>query len=239
LIGGTDDARMRDRFGQFRARRASREDPAEPLEVDADEPQRPRLIVGLGKPGERYASTRHNVGQWCLRLLARRHRVELQRQGRIDVAGVDLDGPGAVGGASLVLARARTYYNDCGPSIGAEVRRLRLRPSQVLVVYDEVDLPVGQLRIRKAGSSGGNNGMKSLIAALGTSEFPRIRIGIDRPYDDGVPVRDPERNADWVLSRPAGEDRRRLDDAIERAADAIELAAREGIDIAMNRFNPR
>jgi len=227
---------MRERFGQFRGRRAGNEAPAEPLEAGADEPQRPRLIVGLGNPGERYASTRHNVGQWCLRLLARRHQVQLERRGRIDVASVDLD---ASDGASLVLARARTYYNDCGPSIAAEVRRLRLQPSQVLVVYDEVDLPVGQLRIRKAGSSGGNNGVKSLIAALGTSEFPRIRIGIDRPYDDGVPVRDPERVADWVLSRPAGEDRQRLDEAVERAADAIELAAREGIDIAMNRFNPR
>ncbi|MEZ4501065.1 MAG: aminoacyl-tRNA hydrolase [Dehalococcoidia bacterium] len=228
---------MRERFGQFRARRANREALEEPTDLDGEEALRPRLVVGFGNPGERYASTRHNVGQWCLRLLARRHHVQLERRGRIDAASVDLEGPPSA--VSLVLVRARTYYNDGGPSIAAEVRRLRLRPSQVLAVYDEVDLPVGQLRIRKAGSSGGNNGMKSLIAALGTSEFPRIRIGIDRPYDDGVPVRDPERVADWVLSRPAGEDRRLIDEAVERAADAIETAAREGIDIAMNRFNPR
>lgn len=227
---------MRERFGQFRQRhRVVRDDPALE-ETDAASSagvQRPVLVFGLGNPGERYAPTRHNVGQWCVRLLARRHDVQLSRQGKLDLATFELEG------TTIEVGRSRTYYNECGPPVAAELRRLRLRPDQLLVVYDEVDLPVGQLRMRKSGSSGGNNGMKSIIAAVGTSEFARIRIGIDRPYDDGVPVRDAERVAGWVLERPGGADRERLDAAVERAVEAIEVAALEGVDIAMNRFNPR
>jgi PTH1 family peptidyl-tRNA hydrolase len=129
--------------------------------------------------------------------------------------------------------------NESGPPVAAEVRRLRIDPSQLIVIYDELDLPVGKTRMRLQGGHGGNNGMRSLIGALGTTEFPRIRIGIDRPYDDGRPVRDPDRVADWVLSAPSAGDRRALEAAVEAVADAIEHAAREGVAAAMNALNAR
>jgi PTH1 family peptidyl-tRNA hydrolase len=123
--------------------------------------------------------------------------------------------------------------------VAAELRRLRVPASELLAVYDELDLPVGQLRLRLEGGHGGHNGMRSLIAALGGGGFPRMRVGIDRPYDDGRPVRDPDRVADWVLSRPSAAEREALESAVERAADAVLLAVREGVELAMTRFNPR
>ena len=140
-------------------------------------------------------------------------------------------------GRRVVLGRPRSYMNESGPPVAAELRRLNLRPQQLLVIYDELDLPVARVRMRAGGGHGGNNGMRSLIGAIGSPEFARIRIGIDRPYDDGQPVRDPDRVAAWVLSRPSGEDHERLEAAVERAANAIEDAVREGVEVAMNRVN--
>jgi PTH1 family peptidyl-tRNA hydrolase len=131
-----------------------------------------------------------------------------------------------------------SYYNDSGGPIQGELRRLGLTPWQLLVVYDELDLPVAQIRIRAFGGHGGNNGMRSIIAALGSQDFARIRVGIDRPYDDGTPVRDPDRIAGWVLSAPPREEREQLEAAVARAADAIEVAVAGGIESAMSRFNP-
>ena len=129
-------------------------------------------------------------------------------------------------------------YNEAGGAIAAEMRRLGATPAQLLVVYDDLDLPLGRVRMRLSGSSGGNNGLKSIIAALGGStEFPRIRIGIDRPYDGTIPVRDPDRVAQWVLSRPTAAQRSILDAAVERVADAVEQAARDGYQVAMNDLN--
>jgi len=192
---------------------------------------RPSLVVGLGNPGSEYASTRHNVGVWCVRELARRQRVKFERHGRMDAATIE------VAGRRVHLGRARAYMNESGPPIAAELRRLKLQRNQLLVIYDEIDLPVGQVRIRLQGGHGGNNGMRSILAAVGGGDFPRIRVGIDRPYDDGVPVRDPDRVADWVLSRPSEADRRILDEAVQRVADAVELAVVEGVELAMNRYN--
>ncbi|MGE0228335.1 MAG: aminoacyl-tRNA hydrolase [Dehalococcoidia bacterium] len=208
------------------------EEPLDPVEEERG-PVRPALVVGLGNPGTEYAATRHNVGVWCVRELARRHGAKFERAGRMDGATVQ------VAGAVLHLGRPRAYMNESGPPIAAELRRLKLPRSRLLVIYDEIDLPVGQVRIRLEGGHGGNNGMRSIIAAVGGTDFPRIRVGVDRPYDDGRPVRDPERVADWVLSRPSEDDRRVLDAAVQSVADAVELAAVEGVELAMNRFNPR
>lgn len=225
---------MRERFAQFR--RA----PARPAEAEAilEAPplaeRRPVLVVGLGNPGDKYARSRHNVGQWCIRELARRHHVEFEREGRMDVARADLDG-----GTRLYLGRVRaSYYNESGGPVRGELRRLGLAPWQLLVVYDELDLPLAQIRIRAFGGHGGNNGMRSIVTALGSQEFARIRVGIDRPYDDGTPIRDPDRVAAWVLATPPREERERLEAAVARAADAIEFAALEGIEAAMSRFSP-
>jgi PTH1 family peptidyl-tRNA hydrolase len=129
-------------------------------------------------------------------------------------------------------------YNDAGGGIVAELKRLGGGPAQLLVVYDDLDLPVGRVRMRLQGSSGGNNGLKSIIAALGgNTEFPRIRIGIDRPYDGTIPVREPERIAKWVLSRPYPAHRRILEAAVARVADAVEQSVRVGYEVAMNDLN--
>ena len=143
-----------------------------------------------------------------------------------------------VEGRTVYLARPRAYVNESGPPIAAELRRLNLDARQLLVVYDDIDLPVGQLRIRGQGGHGGYNGMKSLLGAVGGGEFARVRIGIDRPYDDGKPVREPDRVAEWVLAPPSNREREAIERTIEVAADAIVLAIGSGVEQAMSRFNP-
>ena len=225
---------MRQRFSAFRDRvlHSRARQPPRPSCEEPEGPRRPALVVGLGNPGGEYGNTRHNVGAWCVSLLARRHDVRLQRHGRVDSATIE------VRGRALHLARPHAMVNESGPPVATEARRLRLRTDHLLVIFDDLDLPVGQLRIRPHGGHGGHNGVRSLLESLGGGEFARLRIGIDRPYDRGQPVRDPERVADWVLSPPSPEERARLDDAVALAADAIELAAVEGIDAAMSAFNP-
>ena len=192
---------------------------------------RPSLVVGLGNPGTDYASTRHNVGVWCVRELARRHSAKFERHGRMDSTTIE------VAGRIVHLGRPRAYMNESGPPIAAELRRLKVARGQLLVIYDEIDLAVGQVRIRLRGGHGGNNGMRSIIAAVGGGDFPRIRVGIDRPYDDGRPVRDPARVADWVLSRPTEAERRILEAAVQTVADAVQVAVSEGVELAMNQYN--
>ncbi|TAK73312.1 MAG: aminoacyl-tRNA hydrolase [Dehalococcoidia bacterium] len=215
-------------FAAFR--RAAPKPPEQPTPADEVEP-RPLLVVGLGNPGVAYSGTRHNVGAWCIAALARKYRVELKREGHVDCATISVDH------RRVTIARPRSFMNDSGGPVAREARRLHAAPTQVLVIYDELDLPVGRTRMRLQGSSGGNNGMKSLIAALGSEQFARIRIGIDRPYDAGAPVRDPERVAKWVLSKPNAADRALLEAAVERVAAAVELAVREGYEPAMRLVN--
>ena len=220
------------RFQQFRRRltRHADDTPADEA-VDARE-LTTALVVGLGNPGAEYGNTRHNVGARCIRRLAQAYTVQLQRHGRVDRASVE------VAGHPLTIARPRAMMNVSGPPIAAELKRLGLKPQQLLLIYDDLDLPVGRLRLRASGGSGGNNALKSIISALGGStDFPRLRIGIDRPYDDGQPVRDPERIADWVLSDPSRADRDLLEAATVRAVEVAEMAAREGIEAAMRLAN--
>ena len=219
-------------FGAFRPR-TPRPEAVEPTAREAQEgPARPLLVVGLGNPTNDYAQTRHNVGMWCISVLARRHRAELTRSGNMDAARLDL------AGLPVGIAISRSFYNEAGAGIVAEMKRLRATPAELLVIYDDLDLPVGRVRMRLQGSSGGNNGLKSIIAALGGStDFPRIRIGIDRPYDGTIPVREPERIAKWVLARPSAPQRVILDAAVERVADTVEYAAAAGFEVAMNELN--
>ena len=167
-----------------------------------------------------------------MRVLGRRYGATFERQGRIETATITVEG------RTIHLARPRSYVNESGPPIAAELRRLSLDRAQLLVVYDDIDLPVGQLRIRAQGGHGGYNGMKSLLGAVGGGEFSRVRIGIDRPYDDGKPVRDPERVAGWVLAPPSNREREAIEQTLEVASDAIVLAITSGIALAMTRFNP-
>ncbi|MGE3856664.1 MAG: aminoacyl-tRNA hydrolase [Dehalococcoidia bacterium] len=219
-------------FNAFRPRRPRPEADEPPPPAAEDGPARPKLVVGLGNPTNDYGQTRHNVGMWCIGVLARRHHAELKRTGNVEAARLDL------GGRAVGIAISRSFYNDAGKGIVAELKRLHATPRELLVIYDDLDLPVGRPRMRLQGSSGGNNGLKSIIAALGGStEFPRIRIGIDRPYDGTIPVREPERIAKWVLSRPSAPQRAILDAAVDRVADAVEQAAAHGFEVAMNELN--
>lgn len=185
----------------------------------------PRIVIGLGNPGREYAQTRHNVGQWCVDRLAELHSVGRFRRTRLaDVAD------GTIGGRRVVLAKPRTYVNESGRAVTSLMSKYRAAPGDLLVVYDEMDLSVGSIRLRARGGSGGHNGMKSIIDAAGTQEFARLRIGVGRPARSGDEV-------GHVLGAMAREERARVDDAVSRAAEAVETALRDGVDEAMNRFN--
>ena len=185
-----------------------------------------KLIVGLGNPGRRYQGTRHNIGARVIDTLARRHHVALREEGWADVGALTLDG------ARVLLARPQTYVNVSGTAVADLRRRHRLPRENLLVAFDDLDLPVGQIRLRAKGGHGGHNGMRSIIEALGSEEFARLRVGIGRP-PEGV---DP---ADYVLSRFSKEEQAQLDEAVKRAADAVEAFVRRGIEAAMSAFNLR
>lgn len=189
------------------------------------------LIVGLGNPGAAYANHRHNVGARCVARLAKRHGIDL-RAGRNASTG-----KGAIAGVEVVLLRSRGYYNGTGQAVAPVLRRERVPIENLIVVYDELDLPEGRIRLRPRGSAAGNNGLKSIIDATGSRDFGRVRIGIGRPLVNGVPSWDPEAVMRYVLAQPARAGREALDAAIERACDAIEAVIAYGWERAMDRYN--
>lgn len=184
-----------------------------------------RLILGLGNPGAQYAATRHNVGFWTVDLLAERHGIDLKTRRHSSKLGA-----GMIRGVPVVLAKPQTYMNLSGEAARALLQAYHLKPEQMLVVFDDIWLEPGVVRVRAKGSAGGHNGMKSIIGALGTEAFPRVRIGIGQP---------PETMdlADYVLSPPTPEERALLLNAVERAADACEAWLTEPIEQVMSRFN--
>jgi len=183
------------------------------------------LVVGLGNPGEEYANTRHNLGFRVAEELARRHSLTFRRgRGRAP----SLMASGIVAGQSAVLMKPLTYMNDSGVAVRAGADFYKVAPANVLIVYDEMDLPLGRIRIREAGSAGGHNGLRSVINHLRTDQLPRLRIGIGRPQHTGV---------DHVLSTFRPDELPVADEAIASAADAVELLLREGTIAAMNRYN--
>ncbi|HXG41724.1 MAG TPA: aminoacyl-tRNA hydrolase [Dehalococcoidia bacterium] len=190
------------------------------------------VVVGLGNPGPEYAETRHNAGSRCLARLARRHGIELRPHRLYSL------GRGSIGGTEVVLARSRVFMNESGKAVAALLRQERVPTARLLVVCDDLDLPLGRLRLRPRGGHGGHNGLRSVIEHLGTDDFPRLRIGIGRPVRDGRPVTDPDLVAQYVLSVPTAEERPLLEEALEAACDAIEVVLAEGLDAAMNRYNP-
>ena len=182
-----------------------------------------RLIVGLGNPGKDYEGTRHNVGYMAIDVLAKRHSIPVKaRRNRARV------GEGAIGDEKVILAKPLTFVNLSGEAVSGLVRRYRLNVEDVIVICDDVNLPVGRLRIRPIGSAGGHKGLKSIILSLGTQDFIRIRVGIGAP-DRGM--------VDYVLSRFTREERPIIKEAVNRAADAVEAILASGIEQAMNEFN--
>jgi PTH1 family peptidyl-tRNA hydrolase len=185
------------------------------------------LIAGLGNPGRKYHKNRHNAGFHCLDRLAETYRLTFDT--KRDQAKVAL---GRVAGRRVVLAKPQTFMNDSGKAVGALARFYRVDPGQVLVIYDELDLPQGTLRLRPRGSAGGHRGMLSIIEHLGTREFPRLRVGIGRP-----PGRLPPKA--YVLQDYSVDEWVLMSEVYNRAVDAIECLIVEGIAEAMNRFNAR
>ncbi|OUO44427.1 aminoacyl-tRNA hydrolase [Flavonifractor sp. An306] len=184
------------------------------------------LLVGLGNPGDKYDNTRHNVGFAAIDQLAEELRVPVQKlKYRSLTQTVEL------GGAKVLLMKPITYMNLSGEAVGEAARFFKIPADHVLVLSDDVSLPVGKLRIRKGGSAGGHNGLKSIIQHLGTDQFPRVKIGVgEKPHPDYD-------MADWVLGKFAGEDLKTITQAIQRAGKAAECYIHDGPDQAMNRFN--
>ncbi len=189
------------------------------------------LIVGLGNPGPAYSHNRHNVGYWTVNRLARLHGIPLKARRLATV------GEGRIGDREVTLVKPRTFVNDSGHAVAAARKHTRVGPENILVVYDELDLPAGRLRIKAKGGTAGHKGIKSVAGALASTDFPRVRVGIGRPHVDGEPVWDPDVVAVWVLSDPTPQETKTLQNAVERAAKAVELVLGEGVEAAMNQYN--
>lgn len=183
-----------------------------------------KLIVGLGNPGAEYEGTRHNVGFDVIDLLARRHNIPVSKRNFKSVYG-----EGSIGGEKLVLMRPMTFMNLSGEAVGAIVRFYKLEAKDVWIVLDEVALPPGRIRLRYTGSAGGHNGLANIIAALHTPDVPRIRIGVGAARPGAM--------VGHVLGRFRKEEIPLIEEAVARAADAVECAMVQGFEMAMNRFN--
>ncbi len=183
-----------------------------------------KLIIGLGNPGPRYANTRHNVGFRVLDTLMERGRNKIVPRYNSLVMETTLHE------TPIVLAKPLTYMNNSGRAIAALVNQLAVPPTELCVVYDDIHLDVGTIRMRRKGSDGGHNGMKSIIGSLHTNEFPRLRIGVGEPTGAQV---------DYVLSEFSEAEEPAIEEAIQRAVEAIETFVSDGILTAMNRFNGR
>lgn len=184
------------------------------------------LLVCLGNPGDQYENTRHNVGFMVADELGERQNKAIQRlKYKALTATMEL------GGQKVLVMKPVTYMNLSGEAVRAAAQFYKIPPERVLVVSDDVSLPVGRLRIRKSGSAGGHNGLRSIIAQLGSDQFPRLKIGVgEKPHPDYD-------LADWVLGKFQGEDKKTIDAAIKKAADAVECILAKGIPEAMNRYN--
>ena len=184
------------------------------------------LVAGLGNPGGRYAGTRHNVGFRAIDELAHRYAAKVDKS-RFHA----LTGECAIGGARVLLIKPQTFMNLSGQAVKAAAAFYKIPPERIIVVFDDVSLPVGKLRIRKNGSAGGHNGIKSIIAECGTEEFPRLKIGVGDPGGRDL--------ADWVLSIFEGEERDRIAHVLPVAADAVERMLKGDMDAAAGDFNGR
>jgi len=184
------------------------------------------LIVGLGNPGAAYAPTRHNAGMWAIERAAARWSVRLAKR------GMAYRGSGRLGSELLELAGTLDWMNITGPPLKGLLREYSLTADDLILVHDDLDLDLGRLRIKQAGGHGGHNGIKSVIDAIGTSQFVRIKIGIGRP----APRQD---SADFVLEAFTRAEIEVLTPCLDRAVDALECLIHRGVAVAMNEFNVR
>jgi PTH1 family peptidyl-tRNA hydrolase len=190
-----------------------------------------KLIVGLGNPGKTYARNRHNVGFQCLNYFARLHSIRFDhRQCQAKV------GIGQLSGEKLLLAEPRTFVNLSGKSVAGLVHKHHIPFSDLLVIHDDLDLPLGKIRLRQSGSSGGQKGMNSIISALGSEDFPRIRVGIGRPQAEKRSISE-DAIVNYVLSDFPPQEEAIVKPVIAKVAEAIDCFLTQGIEAAMNKFN--
>lgn len=184
------------------------------------------LLVGLGNPGKAYAKTRHNVGVWIIERAATRWAIHLS------LRGMAQRGSGRLGSELVELAGTLDFMNVTGPPLKGLLRDLTLTPDNLILIHDDLDLEAGRIRIKQAGGHGGHNGIKSVIEALGTSRFVRLKIGVGRPAQR-------QDSADYVLEMVTSDEMEVFDPCVERAVDALECLIHRGVETAMNQFNVR
>jgi len=190
-----------------------------------------KLIVGLGNPGKTYAHNRHNAGFRCLNYFARLHSIRFDhRQCRARV------GIGEVRGEKLLLAKPGTFVNLSGDPVACLVRKHDIPLSDLLIIYDDLDLPLGKIRLRQSGSSGGHKGMNSIVSTLGSEDFPRIRVGIGRPQADEQSISE-DAIVNYVLSDFSPGEEATIKPVIVRVAEAIDCFLSRSIEAAMSKFN--
>lgn len=185
------------------------------------------IIAGLGNPGREYAPTRHNVGFDVIDVLAEKYNI---RMNKLKFKGVT--GEGTIDGKKVLLLKPSTYMNNSGLSIREAVSFYKIEMKDLLIIYDDIDIDFGTIRIRKKGSAGSHNGMKSIIYHLTDDSFPRIKIGIGKK-PEGYDL------ADFVLSKFSQDERKIIDETIRKASDATEAFVKDGIDNCMNNFNTK
>ena len=185
-----------------------------------------KLIVGLGNPGREYVHTRHNAGFEVMDAIADHVSADIsQKKFKALIDKV------RIGNESVLLMKPQTYMNNSGEAVRAAMDFYHLTPQDLLVIYDDMDMPVGRLRLRQKGSAGGHNGLKNIIAHLGTDQFPRIRVGV------GAPQHPEHEMVDWVIGGFTTAERKVVDEAVGRAVDAAVCVIEKGVQEAQNRFN--
>ncbi len=183
------------------------------------------IVAGLGNPDRKYENTRHNAGFMGIDALAKKHDVEIDRlKFKSYCSSIEIDGK------RVLLMKPQTYMNESGKAVVEAMNFYKIRPQNVVIIYDDISLDVGLMRIKRKGSDGGQKGMRSIIYLSGSDEFPRVKIGIGHK---------PEKweLADWVLSNFSTDEKKLIDDTAKRAADAVELIIKGDIDKAMNLYN--
>lgn len=183
------------------------------------------LIVGLGNPGEKYEKTRHNMGFLTVDLLAEQARVKLNKV-KFKAAYNLLD----FAGTRCLVMKPQTYMNLSGEAVREAAQFYKIPADHILVIYDDISLPVGKIRVRPSGSAGGHNGIKNIIAHLGTQDFPRVKIGTGAPESSDEMI-------DWVIGVPSQAERKILLESFQRSIEAAECIITQGTQKAMNRFN--
>lgn len=184
------------------------------------------IVVGLGNPGKQYESTRHNMGFLAADGLADREGFRFSKL-RFKAWTAQWEHRGS----KILVMKPQTYMNLSGEAVGEAARFYKVPPQRVLVISDDIALPAGKLRIRPSGSAGGHNGLKSIIRHLGSDQFPRIKVGVGIPQQEGFDT------VDWVIGKPRGEDEKAIVAALDKAVEAIPYLIERGVSEAMNKFN--